>query len=75
MDIRECTELIVRKDGEYLVGCILGTSALKWSPYPYDAWSTRIKERAIRVAHGVNGQIMLWNPVVGQIKEYMGGCF
>ena len=75
MDCRECTRLIVQKDSEYLVGCVFGTRILKWSNSPYDAWRTRIKERAIRVAHGVEGEIILFNPVVGQIRKYMGGQF
>ena len=75
MDCREYTRLIVKKDGEYLVGCVLGTKILKWDDSPYDAWWTRIKERAIRVANGVDGQIMLFNPIVGQLREYKGGQF
>lgn len=75
MDCRQYTNLIVQKDGEYLVGCVMGTRILKWSNSPYDAWMTRIKERAIRVSDKVGGSLMLFNPVVGQIREYKGGCF
>ena len=73
MDCRQYTGLIVQKDGEYLVGCVMGTKLLKWSSSPYDAWITRTVDSAVRVSVFVGGSIMLFNPVVGQIREYRGG--
>ena len=73
MDCRRYTSLIVQKDGSYLVGCILGTKLLKWSDSPYDAWMTREVDSAVRVSVFVGGSIMLFNPVVGQIREFRGG--
>ena len=38
MDIRLLTCVIIRKNGKYLVGRILGTDDLRWSDSPHDAW-------------------------------------
>lgn len=68
MDIRKATCIIIRKDGEYLVGTILYSEELRWSGSPYDAWRTRRKEDAARVAGKVGGEMVLFNPVVNQRK-------
>lgn len=70
MDIRKETSLIIRKDGMYLVGKILYSEDLRWSDSPWDAWRTRIRAKARSVQEKVGGEIMLWNPIVGQIKEW-----
>ena len=66
MDIRKETCIIIRKDGEYLVGTILYSTDLRWSWSPYDAWRTRRKEDAERVAGAVGGEMVLFNPIVNQ---------
>lgn len=68
MDIRRETCIIIRKDGEYLVGTILYSTDLRWSWSPYDAWRTRRKEDAERVARKVGGEMMLFNPIVRQMR-------
>ena len=68
MDIRRETCIIIRKDGEYLVGTILGSTDLRWSQSPYDAWKTRRKEDAERVAGKVGGEMVLFNPIVRQMR-------
>lgn len=68
MDIRKETCIIIEKDGEYLVGTILYSEELRWSGSPYDAWRTRRKEDAARVAGKVGGEMVLFNPVVNQRK-------
>lgn len=68
MDIRKETCIIIEKDGEYLVGTILYSEDLRWSGSPYDAWRTRRKEDAARVAGKVGGEMVLFNPVVNQRK-------
>ena len=68
MDIRTKTCIIIRKDGEYLVGTILYSTDLRWSGSPYDAWRTRRKEDAKRVARKVDGEMVLFNPIVKQMK-------
>ena len=68
MDIREKTCIVIRKDGEYLIGTILYSTDLRWSRSPYDDWRTRRKEDAERVAGKVGGEMVLFNPIVKQMK-------
>lgn len=67
-EIRKKTGIIIRKDGEYLVGTILKSTDLRWSRSPYDAWSTRDREDAEMVAAMVGGEPVLFNPIVNQMK-------
>lgn len=69
MDIRRATTLIIKRGNQYLVGRVFGFSELRWSIYPYDAWSTRNIENAQRVAKRLGGRIILFNPVVKQMRE------
>jgi len=66
MDIRRATCIIIRKDGEYLVGTILYSTDLRWSWSPYDAWKTRDMEEARNVARETGGIMVLFNPIVNQ---------
>ena len=50
MDVREKTVLIIRREGLYLVGTICFSTELRWSISKYDAWTTRRREDAERVA-------------------------
>ena len=68
MDIRRATCIIIRKDGEYLVGTICYSTDLRWSWSTYDAWRTRRKEDAERVARKVGGEMVLFNPIARQMK-------
>ena len=70
MDVRLFTSLIIRKNGEYLVGVILDTGELRWSKSPFDAWRTRIRANAKSIAGKTGGEIVLFNPIVCQIREY-----
>ena len=67
-DIRKKTCLIIRKNGEYLVGRVLWSTDLRWSKSPYDAWWTRNREKAEEDARRTGGIVMLWNPVVKQMR-------
>ena len=69
MDIRLMTGLIVRRGTAYLVGTILYSTDLRWSDSPWDAWMTRDRKEAGRVARRVGGELMLFNPVAGQLRE------
>lgn len=69
MNIRLKTGLIIRKDGMYLVGRILYSKDLRWSASPWDAWRTRIRAEAMSVRDKTGGEICLFNPVAGQLKE------
>ena len=66
MDIRRETCIIIRKDGEYLVGTICFSKDLRWNWSAYDAWRTRRKEDAERVAGKVGGEMVLFNPIVNK---------
>ena len=67
-EIRKQTCLIIRKNGEYLVGTILYSTDLRWSKSPYDAWRTRCRQDAECVVSMTGGELVLFNPVVNQMK-------
>ena len=71
MDIRRATGIIIEKNGEYLVGTILFSADLRWSASPWDAWITRKRDHAIKVAAKVGGNRMLLNPVSFPSTERM----
>lgn len=66
--IRRKTCIIIRKGNEFLVGTILWSTDLRWSRSPYDAWSTRDRGDAERVARAVGGEMVLFNPIVNRKK-------
>lgn len=68
MDIRTKTCIIIRKHGLYLVGYALYSDELRWSESPYDAWKTRNREKAREVARKTGGVMVLFNPIVKQMK-------
>ena len=72
MNPRLCTVLIVKRGAEYLVGRIPYSMEYRWSKSPYDAWTTRERDTARKVARRVGGDLWLWNPIAGQLKE-LGG--
>lgn len=67
-DVRKATRLIIRKNGEYMVGRILYSRELRWSTSPNDAWWTRDMEKAEFVARQLGGTVVMYNPVVNQIR-------
>lgn len=69
MNIRTATTLIIRRGTDFLVGKILFSTEFRWSDSPYDAWSTRNREQAERVARITGGDLWLFNPVAGQLRE------
>ena len=68
MDIRKKNCIVIRKNGEYLVGYILYSKDLRWSSSPYDAWKTRNREKAKEVARKTGGIMVLFNPIINQTK-------
>ena len=68
-EIRRKTGIIIRREGEYLVGTILYSTDLRWSRSPYDAWITRRIADARMVAAATGGEMVLFNPIVNQMKE------
>lgn len=73
MNIRTQTRLIIKRGAEYLVGKILYSTEYRWSTCPWDAWGTRNREKAEYVARKTGGDIWLWNPVAGQLREAQYG--
>lgn len=69
MDIRLKTCLIIRKNGKYLVGLDYIRNRFNWSNSKYDAWRTRDRRTARIVARECGGILMLFNPIVGQIRD------
>lgn len=70
-DIREKTCLIIRKGKEYLVARVVWSSSeLKWSTSAWEAWSTRSREKAEKVAELTGGEIMMFNPIIGRVQKY-----
>ena len=61
--------LIVKRGAEYLVGRIPYSQEFRWSRSAYDAWGTRDRESARKVARATGGDVWLWNPVTGQLRE------
>lgn len=70
MNIRQKTRLIIRRGPDYLVGKILYSSEFRWSASPWDAWGTRSREKAERIARATGGDLWLFNPVAGQLRRY-----
>ena len=69
MEIREATRLVIKRGNEDLVGLIVGGPDLRWSLSAYDAWWTRNPEEAQMVAKKTGGDVWLFNPVAGQLRE------
>ena len=65
-NIRKETCIIVRKNDMYLVGRIVCSRELRWSRYRYDAFRTRDREKARRIARAVGGRMVLFNPIIGK---------
>ena len=69
-DIRRQTCLIIRKNGEYLVGRSLYSSDLRWSRSRYDAGRTRNAEVGRAVARKTGGTLMLFNHITGEERVF-----
>lgn len=68
-EIRKATAIIIKRGAEFLVGRIPYSTELRWSRSPYDAWRTRSRESAKKVARLTGGDQWLFNPIVGQLRE------
>ena len=69
MDIRRMTCLVVKKGNEFVVCRQAGTGIIKFTTSPWEAWSTRIRANARSVAEKIDGEVFLFNPIVGQIRK------
>ena len=70
MNIRKQTCLIIRRGSEYLVGTILYSQDLRWSVSRSDAWRTRDREQARRIARATGGTVLLFNPIIGRERIF-----
>lgn len=68
MDIREKTCIIIRKNRLFLQGKECFTNDPKWTQYRYQAWRTRNRQKAERIARIVGGVMVLYNPIADQTK-------
>lgn len=68
-DIRTKTCLVIEKDGRYLSGYGTFMGTVEWSDYLSNAWKTRDKEEALRVAEKYGGSLVLFNPIVWRTKR------
>ena len=67
-DLRRQTCLIIEQDGKFLIG--FNGFCMRWSESYSDAWKTRDIETAKKVIDRFGGQLMLFNPVVRQLRKY-----
>lgn len=63
------TGLIVRRGAEFLVARIPYSYEFRWSRSAYDAWKTRDREEAQGVARKLGGDLWLFNPITGELRE------
>ena len=70
MDIRTQTGIIIKRGTEFLVGTICYSKELRWTTSPWEAWRTRSRKEAEAVAAKVGGEMWLFNPVAGQLREF-----
>lgn len=68
-DIRLLTRVIIKRGAQFLVGTIVFSDELRWSDSPYDAWWTRDMRDALKMAKKTGGDLWLFNPVAGQLRE------
>ena len=71
-DIRKKTVLIIRKDNQYLVARCPLSGRLIWRQDYSDAWKTRVRAAARSVADKTGGEVYLFNPIVCQMRKYVG---
>jgi len=73
MDIRTQTCLIIKRGHVFLVGTICYSRELRWSDSPWAAWRTRKWEKAEKLAAYTAGDLWLFNPISGELREVRHG--
>lgn len=68
-EIRTKTFLVIEKGGQYLAGYGTFMGIIRWSENLSEAWRTRDKQEALRVAEKYGGSLMLFNTVVWRTKR------
>lgn len=67
--MKKATVLIVRRGVDFLVARIPYSLEFRWSRSAYDAWNTRNAAEARKVADLLGGDLWLFNPVSGELRE------
>ena len=61
--------LIVRKNGEYLVGIpYTDTLMIRWSTSPFDGYQLHRRSTAKKVADRVGGMVAEFDPITGRVE-------
>ena len=68
-DIRTKTCLVIEKNGEYLSGYGTFMGTVTWDRHLSNAWTTRDKDEALRVAEKYGGSLVLFNPIIWRTKK------
>lgn len=66
--MRKKTVLVIRKERWYLSRVEMLTKRVIWIPYLSDAWSTREIGKARLLAEKFGAQIMMFNPIVWEVR-------
>ena len=68
MTVNDAWVLIIRMGNKYLVGLpYTDTLMIRWSSSPYDAYPMHRKRIAKKVAEMVGGEVVCFNPILGEI--------
>ena len=69
-ELRKQTCLVIEKDGKYLAGYGQVIRMIHWDDHLTNAWKTRDTKEAMDAADKYGGRLMLFNPIVWQIRPY-----
>lgn len=67
-DIRRHTFCIIRRNGEYMAGRILGSNDIRWTIYAHEAVKTRNRQLAEEIARKIGGIVVLYNDITLETK-------
>lgn len=67
-DIRMATVLVIEKDRMFLSRKEMLTGRIVWDQHLSNAWRTRNREKARRMAEKYGGRLCLFNPIIWRVK-------
>jgi hypothetical protein len=67
--LRKATVLVVFRDGEYLSRKKMLTGRIVWDQHLSNAWRTRDREKARRIAEKYGGTLRLFNPIIWRVRD------
>lgn len=68
-EMKKHTYLVIEKDGEYLTGYGTFMGIVGWDKHLSNAWKTRDKDEALRVAEKYGGTLKLFNTVLWRTQD------